>query len=59
MGINTPMVGSMISVKEARKLLGRVDSELSDDELKKIIADYEILARYAIREYLVRKQTVL
>ncbi len=44
----------IISIKEARKLLGD-SSELSDEDVKVMIRDYEILARQAIREYMVRK----
>ena len=45
----------IISTKEARKLIGKGASSLSDLEIKSMIKDYELLARQAIREYLVRK----
>jgi len=46
----------IISLKEARKLLGyKASQKLSDEELQKLIHDYEFLARQSIREYLVRK----
>lgn len=45
----------IISVKEARKLLGAEAAAMTDTEIKVLIRDYEILARQAIREYLVRK----
>ena len=45
----------IISTKEARKLIGKEASDLTDVEIKSLVNDYEILARQAIREYLVRK----
>ena len=45
----------IISVKEARKLLGASAKNLTNEEIKIIIIDYELLARYAIRDHLVRK----
>lgn len=46
----------IISLKEARKLLGIKESQkLTNDDLKKLILDYEFLARQAVKEYLVRK----
>lgn len=48
-------VKPIISVKEARKLMGKSGEKMSTDEVKQMISDYEALARYAIREYLVLK----
>ncbi len=45
----------IISTKEARKLLGKEAHSLTDLEIKTMINNYELLARQAIKEYLVRK----
>jgi len=42
----------IISVKEARKLLGKESGKLSDDEVTTIINDLDWLARMAIKDYL-------
>jgi hypothetical protein len=48
--IETPIM----SVKEARKLWGIGARAHSDEEVAALIRDYEILARQAVRAYLVR-----
>jgi hypothetical protein len=45
----------IISVKEARKLLGGTGKDLSNSDIEAMVRDYSSLARYAIRDYLVRK----
>jgi hypothetical protein len=45
----------LITVKEARKLLGASAKNLTNEEIKVMIRDYTSLARYAVRDYLVRK----
>ena len=49
----------IISVKEARKLMGRNAKNLSDEEVEKAITDLDFIARMAIRDYLekLRKDT--
>jgi hypothetical protein len=44
-----------ITVKEARKLLGKAAKNLTNEEIKVMVRDYESLARHVIREHLVRK----
>ncbi len=44
----------IITIKEARKLLGKDSKDLSDSEIKTMINDYELLIRQAIKKYLVR-----
>jgi len=41
----------VMSVKEARKLLGKDATSLSDEEIEKLISDLEFIARQAIRSY--------
>ncbi|MEK7059839.1 MAG: hypothetical protein AAB971_03725 [Patescibacteria group bacterium] len=45
----------LITVKEARKLLGVSAKNLTNEEIKTMVRDYTSLARYAVRDYLVRK----
>lgn len=45
----------IITVKEARKLLGVSAKSLTNEEIKQMLIEYESLARYVIRDYLVRK----
>jgi hypothetical protein len=55
-GNNTSLVGSpLISVKEARKLLGASAKTLTNEEVKMMVRDYTPLVRYVVRNYLVRK----
>lgn len=39
----------IISVKEARKILGKSAHDLTDDEIEKIIIDLEALARFTLK----------
>jgi hypothetical protein len=39
----------IISVKEARKLLGKDAKQMSDTEVEKLIIDLNVIARYTIR----------
>jgi len=45
----------IISVKEARKILGSVADELTNEELKFLITQLEQIARLGVRDYMVRK----
>lgn len=49
----------LISVKEARKLLGVHAKNLTDEEIKGLVIDAEHLARFSIQQYLVRKSDML
>lgn len=49
----------LISVKEARKLLGVHSKGLTNEEIQRLVIDAEHLARFAIQQYLVRKSDVL
>jgi hypothetical protein len=40
----------VISVKEARELLGDDAKKMSDDEIEKLIRDLDVMARYALKE---------
>lgn len=40
----------IISVKEARKLLGRESRKLTDEEVAKLISDLRLLAQEAIKK---------
>ena len=41
----------IITVKEARKILGKDSKKLTDEEIAKLIYDLDFLARYAIRNF--------
>jgi hypothetical protein len=49
----------IITVKEARKLLGTDAAHLTDGELELMISQSEQLLRFIFRDYIVRKQTVV
>ena len=49
----------LISVKESRKLLGIRAKDLTNKEVKQLIIDSELLARFAVRQNLVRKTGML
>lgn len=40
----------VISVEEARELLGDDAKKMSDDEIEKLIRDLDVMARYALKE---------
>jgi len=40
----------LITIKEARKLLGKEYSHMSDEEVKKLVEDLSILARLALED---------
>ena len=46
--MNEPIMG----VEEARKLLGKDADMMTDGEIEKLICDLDVIARWAIREYL-------
>lgn len=41
---------SIVSTKEARKLLGDTAKDMTDDQIEETITDLEILAKYILRE---------
>lgn len=41
----------IISIKEARKLLGKTAEKLSDSEVEKLILDLDFIARNAIKQF--------
>ena len=43
----------IISLKEARKILGKEAQKITDEELEKLIDDLDFIARYAIKEFKV------
>lgn len=45
----------IISVKEARKLLGKDAGELSDQQIVELLEDLTILARLQLKNFSVRK----
>ena len=45
----------IISIKEARKILGPLANELTNEELALFIAQLEQIARLGVRDYMVRK----
>lgn len=49
----------IISVKEARKLLGSAYKDSPDSDIKLLVNDCEHVARLTIRQYLVRKSHVV
>jgi len=49
----------LISVKEARKLLGKQSEVLTKEEIETLIINGEQLARFTMHEYLVRKSEVV
>jgi hypothetical protein len=48
----------IISVEEARKILGDEYSRLSDEDIIKLIDDLDFLARYAIKQFKELHQSV-
>lgn len=46
----------IISVNEARKLLGETAEKLSDDEIEKLVLDIDFIARNAIKQFKVINQ---
>jgi hypothetical protein len=45
----------IISLKEARKLLGQKSKNLTNEELETLLGDVETVVRIAIREYISSK----
>jgi len=44
----------VMSVEEARKLLGEEADGMTDDEIERLVDDFDLMARYALQE--ARKQ---
>ena len=44
----------LITVKEARKLLGKVANNLTNEEIKLLVTQLEQIARLGVRDYMVR-----
>lgn len=49
----------LISVKETRKLLGKSSENLTNEEVEQLIVEGELLTRFVVQQYLVRKTEVL
>lgn len=49
----------IISVKEARKLLGSKYQSISDSEVEQMVMDIEKMSRAVIRDYLIRNTGVV
>lgn len=45
----------IISIKEARKLLGKNNKDLSDEEIAKLVEDLDFLAKHAIEQFKEKK----
>lgn len=46
---------TLISIKEARKLLGKVAENLTNEEINALILHLEQIARLGVHDYMVRK----
>ena len=44
-------VNPIITVKEARKILGKAAQKLTDDEIERLVDDLDVIARYAIKNF--------
>jgi len=44
-------MSTILSVKEARKILGKDAQKLSDEEVAKLIDDLDFLAKHAIKQF--------
>lgn len=44
----------LITVKEARKILGKVAESLTNEEIKALVTQLEQIARLGVRDYMVR-----
>lgn len=44
-----------MTVKEARKLLGKDGESLSDDQVEEVVGQLEVIAGWAIKDYLKNK----
>ena len=51
------MTEPIMSIEEARELLGKDADKMSDEEIEKLICDLDVIARWAIRDYLTLRQT--
>ena len=51
------MADPIISVKEARKILGKEAEKISDKDLLKLIGDLDYIAKHLIRQYQDEKVT--
>lgn len=49
----------LISVKEARKVLGSLAKEMTNEELESLIIDSDQMVRILLRAYLVRKSDMV
>lgn len=44
-----------VSIKEARKILGKTAKELSDEEIQMTVQDLEVLASFLLERYLATR----
>lgn len=55
----SPSIKPIISVKEARKMLGLSPRDVTDEELKELLLQQEQIVRFVLRKYHVRKNGVV
>lgn len=54
-----PVIKPIISVKEARKILGLSAKDVTDKELKELLLQQEQIVRFILRKYRVHKNEVV
>lgn len=54
-----PVIKPIISVKEARKMLGLSAKDVTDKELKELLLQQEQIVRFILRKYRVHKNEVV
>lgn len=54
-----PVIKPIISVKEARKMLGLSAKDVTDRELKELLLQQEQIVRFILRKYRVHKNEVV
>jgi len=48
----------VISIGEARKLLGRESDEMTDEEIRRLIDDFDIIAQYSLKMVQKEKRNI-
>lgn len=48
----------VISIGEARRLLGREAEEMTDEEIRRLIDDFDIIAQYSLKMVQKKKKNV-
>lgn len=54
-----PVIKPIISVKEARKMLGLSAKDVTDEELKELLLQQEQIVRFILHKYRVHKSEVV